>query len=92
MLSGCVSQRIEPEHKPKLSVAQSSDGMVVFSLETEVGYEYQILYQNPADRTWKLVKGCESIKGTGKAVVIRKYFNARGELPPFTVNYVKYTK
>lgn len=87
--SGCVSEKIEPEHNPKLGVSQSSDGWLTFRLETEIGYKYQILYEDPSDRAWKPIKGCELIKGTGKAVEIRKWFNSEKSVPPFTVGYSK---
>ncbi len=85
--SGCVSEKIEPEHKPRLGVSQSSDGWVIINLETKIEYKYKILYEDPADRMWKPLKGCESISGTGGVVEIRKRFNSRKALPPFTVTY-----
>lgn len=87
--AGCVSEQIEPENNPKLGVAQNNDGMVFFALETKAGYKYSILYQNPKDQAWTVVKGCESIIGTGETIEIKKRFNSRGALPPFTVNYSK---
>lgn len=86
---GCVSEKIEPEHKPRLGVSQSSEGWLTFSLETEIGYKYKILYEDPIDRTWKPVKGCESIKGTGAPVEFKKRFNSRNPVPAFTVSYSK---
>ena len=88
-VSGCVSEPLEPAHQPSLGVIQSSDGSVVFSLDTEVGYKYQILYQDPSDQRWKPVKGCEAIIGTGKNIEIKKSFNSRRALPQFTVGYSK---
>jgi hypothetical protein len=88
-LFGCVSKQVEPEDNPKLGVAQSAEGIVIFALETKVGYKYSILYQDPKSRSWKPVKGCESIMGNGETVEIEKRFNSRGSLPPFTVNYSK---
>jgi len=84
---GCVSEKIEPEHKPRLGVSQNSDGWVIINLETKIGYKYQIQYEDPADRLWKPLKGCESISGTGEVVEIKKRFNSRKALPPFTVTY-----
>lgn len=84
---GCVSKKIEPEHKPRLGVSQSSEGWLTFRLETEIGYKYKILYEDPSDRVWKPVKGCESIMGTGEPVEIKKKFNSRKAVPPFTVSY-----
>jgi hypothetical protein len=89
LLAGCVSKQIEPENNPKLGVAQNSDGTVAFALETKVGYKYSILYQDPRDQSWKTVKGCESIIGTGETIEMMKSFNSRGALPPFSVNYSK---
>ena len=90
LLSGCVSEKIEPEHKPRLGVSQSSDGWITFRLETERGYKYQIQYEDPVDRSWKTVDGCESIDGTGEPVDIRKRYNSRKPVPQFTVNYSKH--
>jgi hypothetical protein len=87
--SGCVSKKVEPEHQPRLGISQTSDGWVTISLESEVGYKYQILYEDPVDRMWKPLKGCESISGTGDAIEIKKRFNSRKPLPPFTVTYSK---
>ncbi|MDF7823507.1 hypothetical protein P4B35_05740 [Pontiellaceae bacterium B12227] len=89
LLSGCVSKQLEPEDNPKLGVAQSSNNMVAFALETKPGYKYSILYQDQKDMSWKPIKGCESIIGTGETIEIEKKFNSRGPLPPFTVNYSK---
>lgn len=89
LFTGCVSKQLEPEDNPKLGVAQSGNGIVVFALETKVGYKYSILYQDKNDMSWKAIKGCESIIGTGEVVEIEKTFNSRGALPPFTVNYSK---
>jgi hypothetical protein len=87
--SGCVSKKIEPEHNPKLGVSQSSDGMVTMRLDTVVGYKYSIIYEDPKDRQWKTMPGCESIRGTGEPVEIRKRFNSRKPLPPLNVTYSK---
>ncbi|HEY5653086.1 MAG TPA: hypothetical protein VIR63_01810 [Pontiella sp.] len=89
MLCGCVSRPLEPEHNPELGVAQGSDGIVTFVLETMVGYKYRILYQDPKSQTWKTLPGCVAIQGTGRAVEIRKSFNSRRALPSFTVKYSK---
>jgi hypothetical protein len=86
---GCVSKKIEPEHKPQLGVSQSNDGWVTFRLETEAGYKYSIIYEDPKDRQWKAMPGCESIRGTGDPVEIRKRFNSRQPLPPLNVTYSK---
>ncbi|MEA2069194.1 MAG: hypothetical protein U9P12_08340 [Verrucomicrobiota bacterium] len=85
--SGCVSKKVEPEHKPRLGVSQGSDGWVTINLESETGFKYTILYEDPKDRVWKPIKGCESISGTGEIIEIRKRFNSRQPLPPLTVNY-----
>jgi hypothetical protein len=86
---GCVSDQVEPEHKPRLGVAQNFDGSLTMNLETKVGYEYTILYLSPTDNKWKVVKGCEAIKGTGDTVEIQKKFKKGQKVPPFTVDYVK---
>ena len=90
LFSGCVSKKIEPEHKPRLGVAQSSDGWITFRLETELGYKYQIQYEDPANNAWKTVAGCDAIEGTGEPVEIQKRYNSRKPVPQFTVNYSKY--
>lgn len=78
---------MEPEHMPRLGVSQSGDGWLMISLDSEVGYKYKILYQNPTDLSWKALKGCESIRGTGESIEIRKRFNPRKKVPRFTVEY-----
>ena len=88
MLPGCSTPPL-PEHKPKLGVAQNSDGMLTFSITTEVGYEYAIYYEDPKTRSWKVIPGCERIRGTGEQVEIRKKFNSRGPLPAFTVRHTR---
>jgi hypothetical protein len=85
--SGCVSKKVEPEHKPRLGISQSSDGWVTINLESKQGYKYSILYEDPNDRMWKPLKGCESISGTGGLIEIKRRFNSRKPLPLFTVNY-----
>lgn len=88
-LSGCTSTPELPEHKPKLGVAQNSDGIVTFAITTAVGYEYAIYYEDPKTRSWKLIPGCDRIRGTGEQVQIEKKFNSRGPLPAFTVRHVR---
>ncbi|VGO15645.1 hypothetical protein PDESU_04230 [Pontiella desulfatans] len=86
---GCVSKKVEPEHKPKLGISQSTDGILTMSLDTEVGYKYSILYLDPKEKRWKMMKGCESIMGTGKTIEIQKRVNPRKPVPALTVDYVK---
>ncbi|MEE9368636.1 MAG: hypothetical protein V3V05_07190 [Pontiella sp.] len=90
ILSGCVSKKVEPEHKPRLGVAQTSDGWMTFRLETELGYKYQIQYKDPANNSWKTLADCDAIEGTGEPIEIRKRYNSRKPVPQFTVNYSKY--
>lgn len=87
MLSGCVSKKLEPEDNPKLGIVQSGKDIVIFALETKVGYKYSIFYQDQKEMSWKPIKGCESIIGTGETIEMEKKFNSRGPLPPFTVKY-----
>lgn len=87
--AGCVSKELEPEHKPKLSVAQHSDGSITMYLDTQVDYIYTILYLSPTEKTWQVMKGCEAIEGTGGVVEFRKTFSSRQQIPPFTVDFVK---
>lgn len=87
--TGCISEQVEPEHKPKLSVVQHSDGSIAMHLETKVDHLYTILYLCPVEKTWKVVKGCEKIKGTGETVIINKQFKKGQPIPPFTVDFVK---
>ncbi|QBG47279.1 hypothetical protein EGM51_07720 [Verrucomicrobia bacterium S94] len=86
---GCASAPEVPEHRPKLGVAQNSDGIVTFAISTEVGYTYAIYYEDPESRVWKLVPGCENIRGTGEQVEVQKKFNSRGPLPDFTVRHTR---
>lgn len=87
--TGCASTPKEPEHRPKLGVAENSDGDVVFALTTHPDYIYAIYYEDPKTSAWKLMPGCDSIKGNGEQVEIKKKFNSRGPLPPFTVRHTK---
>lgn len=89
-ISGCVSERLEPEHTPQLSVVQDSEGWVTMGLETKVGYDYSIMYLDPKERIWKQLKGYDKIKGTGELVQIRKKMRKGQEIPSMTVNFVKY--
>jgi len=89
VLTGCSSTPDVPEHKPKLGVAQNSDGIVTFAITTEVGYEYAIYYEDPKTESWKLIPGCDRIKGTGEQVELQKKFNSRGPLPAFTVRHTR---
>ena len=88
VLTGC-STPTPPEHTPKLGIAQNSDGMLTFAITTEVGYEYAIYYEDPKTQSWKVIPGCERIKGTGEQVEIQKKFNSRGPLPAFTVRHTR---
>jgi hypothetical protein len=87
--AGCVSKTEVPEHRPKLGVAQNSDGIVTFALTTQPDYTYAIYYEDPATKVWKLMPGCDSIKGNGEQIEIKKKFNNRGPLPAFTVRHTK---
>lgn len=87
--TGCVSQEVEPEHKPKLSVVQNADGSIAMHLDTKEDHLYTILYLSPTEKTWQVVKGCESITGTGETVIIHKQFRKGQQIPPFTVDFVK---
>lgn len=87
--TGCASTPKEPEHRPKLGVAENSDGIVVFALTTHPDYIYAIYYEDPDTREWKLMPGCDSIKGSGEQVEFKKKFNSRGSLPAFTVRHTK---
>lgn len=87
MIAGCVSEQISPDYKPKMGVAQSSDGSVTFALQTRPEYEYAIYYQDPKTNEWKVIPGCERIRGTGEMVEVKKQFNSRATLPAFTVRH-----
>lgn len=87
--AGCASAPKEPEHRPKLGVAENSDGVVIFALTTHPDYMYAIYYEDPATKAWKIMPGCESIKGNGEQVEIKKKFNSRGALPAFTVRHTR---
>ncbi len=89
MLAGCTSTPDVPDHKPKLGVAQNSDGIVTFAITTEVGYEYAIYYEDPTTKSWKLIPGLDRIKGTGEQVEMKKKFKSRGPLPKFTVRHTR---
>ncbi|MDF7805960.1 hypothetical protein P4E94_00825 [Pontiellaceae bacterium B12219] len=89
LTAGCASKAMEPEHRPKLGVAQNSDGIVTFAITTHPGYTYAIYYEDPKAKVWKLVPDCGSIKGSGEQVEIKKKFNNRGPLPAFTVRHTK---
>ena len=89
LVAGCVSKKVEPEHKPQLGLSQSSDGILTINLETEVGYKYSILYEDPKDLKWKVLKGCDAIIGDGTTVEIRKRVNPRKPVPQLTVTYSK---
>lgn len=88
LVGGCSTPK-EPEHRPKLGVAQNSDGVVTFALTTKLGYEYAIYYEDPKTMGWKLLPGCEAIKGTGEQVQVQKHFRSRGSLPAFTVRHTR---
>lgn len=87
--SGCASVPDEPEHRPKLGVAQNSDGIITFALTTHPDYIYAIYYEDPNTRAWKLMPDCDSIRGNGEQVEIKKKFNSRGPVPAFTVRHTK---
>jgi len=70
-------------------VAENSEGIVVFALTTHPDYIYAIYYEDPVTRAWTLMPGCDSIKGNGEQVEIKKTFNSRGPLPAFTVRHTK---
>lgn len=88
-MGGCVSEKLEPEYSPQLGMSQSSDGLLVLMLKTEVGYKYTIRYEDPRTQTWKPLKGCEAIKGTGEAIEIKKKIDPRKPVPRMTVDYSK---
>ncbi len=88
-LAGCSSPPPEPDHTPKLGVAQNADGNLTFALTTEVGYEYAIYYMDPKSNGWKVIPGLDSIRGTGAQVEVKKRFNSSGSLPAFTVRHTK---
>ncbi|MDF7799936.1 hypothetical protein P4C99_10705 [Pontiellaceae bacterium B1224] len=87
--TGCMSKSTEPEHIPKLGVAQNSDGIITFAITTHPEYVYSIFYEDPKTKAWTLMPGCDSIKGNGEQVEIKKKFNSRGPLPLFTVRHAK---
>lgn len=87
--AGCASAPKEPEHRPKLGIAQNSDGVVTFAISTKEGYIYDIYYEDPKTRAWKLIPGCDGIRGTGEQIEVQKKFNSRGPLPSFTVRHTK---
>lgn len=87
--AGCASKPKEPEHRPKLGVAENSEGVVTFALTTHPDYTYAIYYEDPDTKLWKLMPGCDSIRGNGEQVEIKKRFNSRGPLPSFTVRHTK---
>ncbi|WP_372808201.1 hypothetical protein [Pontiella sp.] len=87
--AGCVSKQVEPEHKPQLGVSQNADGIITISLNTEVGYIYTILYQDPQDQRWKVLSDCKALRGTGKTLEIQKRVDPRKPVPALTVDYVK---
>lgn len=89
LLAGCVSKKVEPDHKPQLGLSQSSDGILTINLETEVGYKYSILYEDPKDLKWKVLKDCDAIIGDGTTVEIQKRINPRKPVPQLTVTYSK---
>lgn len=87
LAAGCVSKKVEPEHKPQLGLSQSSDGILTINLDTEVGYKYTILYQDPRDLKWKVLKGCDAIIGDGTTVEIQKRVNPRKPVPHLSLTY-----
>ncbi|MDZ8117378.1 hypothetical protein [Pontiella agarivorans] len=86
---GCASAPEQPEHRPKLGIAQNSDGVVTFAISTEKDYIYALYYEDPETRAWKLIPGCENIRGTGGQVEVQKTFKSRGPLPSFTVRHTR---
>ena len=87
--AGCTSRGVGPEHRPRLAIAQNSDGWVTINMNTRVGYEYCIMYIDLKTKVWTPLEGCDAIRGTGEVVQVRKHFNPRVEVPPLTVDYVK---
>lgn len=87
VLTGCVSTPLDPEHKPELGTSVNSDGDLTISLNTEIGYVYTILYEDPQDRQMKPLKGAELIKGTGETIHIRKRVNPRKPVPSLMVQH-----
>ena len=67
LLSGCVSEPVEPMYIPKLAVAQSSNGTVVISWPSKVGYRYRLF----------------ACKENGKAVAYEKPFIGTGDIIEF---------
>ncbi len=88
-LNGCVSKQITPEYKPRMGVARNSEGFVTFAIDSRVGYEYAIYYEDPVSKNWTPVPGCGGIRGTGDSIELMKRFNSRGPLPAFTLRHTK---
>jgi hypothetical protein len=88
-LSGCVSKEILPEHSPRLTTAQNSDGLVSMSWKSEVGYKYWIYVMDPADHVWSPLKGVDAFRGTGEIITFRDKRNPRLPLPWYSLRSEK---
>ena len=87
--AGCVSQIIEPEHIPRVTTSQTSDGVVTLSWKSDVGYNYKIYIMSPDDRQWRPLKGVAMFRGTGDLISIQDQRNLRAPLPWYSVRAEK---
>ncbi len=94
LFSGCVSEVVEPEHTPRLTVAQSSDGTVALSWKSEVGYKYRVVWLDPdkQEEGWKALEKADVVQGTGNVVTVYDKRNPRRALPWYNIEFWKNKK
>jgi len=88
-LAGCVSERIEPAHSPRVTTAINSDGIVTLSFESRAGYDYRLFIMDSDTRQWSPVQGVGVIRGTGETITIQDRQNPRKPLPWYSVRSEK---
>jgi hypothetical protein len=88
--AGCVSERIEPEHSPRVTTAQNSEGLVTLSWKSELGYDYRIFFLNADTRQWHQMPGSKVYRGTGDVITIQDRRNPRLPLPWYSVRADKH--
>lgn len=88
-LAGCVSKPILPEHCPRVTTAQNSDGEVTVSWKSETGYAYRIYVLDETDHSWNPLKGVGRFVGTGETITVSDRRNPDTPLPWYSLRSEK---
>jgi len=78
---GCVSETIEPEYIPRVTVTQNVQGVVSISWPSRIGYTYQLV----AEDQGKVYEDQKRYTGTGDIIVVEFKRDPTKPLPDYRV-------